>query len=65
MCRQTCWEGMGVLRGSFKVKETLLREKLLLVELWVGTEGVQALAMEAIHSDTLTQPQSHTATRSW
>ena len=51
--RETCWVGMGVLRGSFKLKETLLGEKLLLVKLWMGAERVRALATEAMHSATL------------
>lgn len=46
--------GEGCPKGSAKLKETLLGEKLLLVKLWTGAERVQALAAEAMckgHAD--------------
>lgn len=37
--------GDGASRGLFKLRETLLREKLLPVKLGTGAEAVPALAM--------------------
>jgi len=34
-----CWVGTGALRGAFKLKQTLLREKLLLVKLQTEAES--------------------------
>lgn len=59
--RETCWLGTGVLRGSFKLKETLRGEDLLPVKPWMGAERVQAFATKAMRSATLMAPTAGVA----